>query len=166
MPKGYKHTWKTKQLLRKLKLGKKLLPEHRAKVIKTLSSYGNQLGDKNPNWKGGRITVYSDKRKKKDRVKATKGYIWLRLPNHPKAYKGGYYPEHRYILEQKMGRTLKRYEHVHHINGVKDDNRPENLELINAQTHNLVSRLESRIKELEKENKQLKLLKLKLKIGE
>jgi len=32
-------------------------------------------------------------------------------------------------MEEKIGRTLLKEENVHHLNGVKDDNRPENLEL-------------------------------------
>ena len=37
--------------------------------------------------------------------------------------------EHHVVMEQKLGRPLEKNERVHHINGIRNDNRPENLEL-------------------------------------
>lgn len=44
--------------------------------------------------------------------------------------------EHRYIMEQFIGRKLTRFEFVHHINGNKKDNRIENLKIMSPQEHN------------------------------
>jgi endogenous inhibitor of DNA gyrase (YacG/DUF329 family) len=43
--------------------------------------------------------------------------------------------EHRYVVEQAIGRKLRADEHVHHVNGDKADNRLENLEAIDPTSH-------------------------------
>lgn len=73
-------------------------------------------GKKSCAWKGGRI---------KDKF----GYIQIWKPDHPNCKSAGYIHEHRYVMSEYLGRPLKSGENVHHKNGIKDDNRIENLEL-------------------------------------
>lgn len=73
-----------------------------------------------PNWKGG-VNKHSS------------GYLKAKAPiGHPLADKAGYVMQHRLVMEQHLGRTLEAHERVHHKNGVRDDNRIENLELWDA----------------------------------
>lgn len=72
---------------------------------------------------------------RKCRIKAGSGYIFIRDPESPMANVSGYVREHRHVMAQVLGRPLEKHEHVHHRNGVKDDNRPENLELVLRSPH-------------------------------
>jgi hypothetical protein len=58
--------------------------------------------------------------------------------------------QHRWIIEKHLGRKLKKIEIIHHLNGIKDDNRIENLAVCTNTTHHLfIRKLKDRIKELE-----------------
>jgi HNH endonuclease len=58
-----------------------------------------------------------------------RGYVLIYDPTHPNAHKTGYVAEHTKVMAAMLGRPLERFEEVHHKNGIRSDNRPENLEL-------------------------------------
>lgn len=94
-------------------------------------------GEFGPAWRGGR-------RKRAD------GYIGILTPNHPKADSGGYVPEHILVCEKTLGKPLPEGWIVHHLNGIRDDNRPENLVPMPKGAHNKQFDLyQKRIRELE-----------------
>jgi endogenous inhibitor of DNA gyrase (YacG/DUF329 family) len=74
-------------------------------------------------------------------IRDSGGYLRLWEPDHPKANQGRV-TEHRWLVEQALGRYLRTEEHVHHVNGVKDDNRLENLQVLGAQEHRLLTAAE------------------------
>lgn len=70
---------------------------------------------RNPQWKGGK--------------KQNEGYVLIKCHEHPYKNISNYVFEHRIVMEKHLGRYLTVEEVVHHINGIKNDNRIENLML-------------------------------------
>jgi hypothetical protein len=100
--------------------------------IPLVARRGAQLGPKNPAWIGGRIIDKS-------------GYALLLQPDHPYANSGGYVREHRLVMEAHLGRYLEPGEVIHHVNGDKQDNRLENLELFSTNGQHLAHTLVGKI---------------------
>lgn len=57
------------------------------------------------------------------------GYRYRQQRDHPNAHSTGKVAEHVIVMTEQLGRALMPGESVHHLNGIRDDNRPENLEL-------------------------------------
>ncbi len=76
----------------------------------------------NPN----RVCMECHRRKWKGRTRHAEGYVIVTVEPGRNGRKD---LEHRIVMERVLGRKLRRGEVVHHKNGIRDDNRPENLEL-------------------------------------
>lgn len=77
-----------------------------------------------------RLTQYGEYRRMTD-----KGYAMRWAPGHPAAGKSGYVAEHR-MVAWDAGTLTDLRDVVHHLNGVRDDNRLENLQVLTPQEHN------------------------------
>lgn len=92
------------------------------KEIEFINRSNARKSEKSSNWKGG--------------VKKTsKGYIQVLLPTHKRADKCGYVMEHILVYEKETGIEIPINCCIHHLNGIKDDNRIENLCMMTNSAH-------------------------------
>lgn len=78
--------------------------------------WAGRVGPEAANWRGGR-------------TRSGSGYVRIFKPDHPGANCNGYVYEHRYVMEQKLGRLLEKGELVDHIDRNRSNNHPDNLRL-------------------------------------
>jgi len=100
---------------------------------------GKYTGAKNPGYRGGRHFLPN-------------GYVMVLAPfDHPYRPKTGYIPEHRLVMEKKIGRYLLPTEVVDHIDGLRLHNAPENLRLYSKNGDHLKASLTGKKKKWSKE---------------
>jgi hypothetical protein len=63
----------------------------------------------------------------KRKTKQINKYIAVWVPEHPKSFNGGWYYEHRLVVERELGRILNEWETIHHIDNNPANNKIENL---------------------------------------
>jgi hypothetical protein len=136
--------------------GKRRTDEFKARMSilvksKQGSYQGKNTGKHHPQWRGGKTI-------------ATGGYVLIHISELSDTerewfsnQKNDYVAEHRVVVSRRLGRQLKRSEHIHHINGIKGDNRDENLMLFDSSRHMREhANIWKHICLLESENKRLR----------
>lgn len=96
----------------------------KTKEISFLNRSNARKGEKSSNWNGG--------------VRKTrKGYRQILMPHHKRSDSNGYVMEHIVVFEKESGITVPNGCCIHHLNGIKDDNRIENLCMMTRSSHTI-----------------------------
>ena len=109
-----------------------------------------KVGEENSNWKGGRTKA--------------NGYVYIRTKRISGGAGQAYKAEHHIVWEEHNGKLPANWV-VHHLNGIKDDNRLENLVGMRRKEHSprlVTAPYQKRIRELESQLKELQQLKLEI----
>ena len=156
---GKKHTLATRKLMRQNHVNVRGKNNPGYIDGRTLKKYfcgcGKEINKDTALYRGGKCPSCCKKGNlrsfKNGRAKDGHGYVKIYLPKHPKN-NCKYVLEHRLVMEKKLGRKLKRHEIIHHLNGIRNDNRVENLMLVTRKTHEghtFIHQLQKQIRELE-----------------
>lgn len=124
---GYKHSEETRAKISRANKGRVLSEEHKRKA--QTANLGRKFG---PCTEGKKIKIAQANSKMFQKRVMKNGYVVMVVslyPNHRRVY------EHRWVMEQHVGRSLETWESVHHKNGIKTDNRLDNLEIIDRKEH-------------------------------
>lgn len=115
-PQYWKGKKRDSETMRKLQEGKiRWIKDHPEEYKLSRAKVGLKIsGENNINWNGGIM-------------KTVQGYVRILSKDHPNKDRHGYVLEHRLVMEKHLGRYLRPEEVVDHINGIKNDNRIENL---------------------------------------
>ena len=110
-------------------------------------------GAANPLWKGGSFLSKGYRMRSLGSLTTEERAIAQQMTAKGRAY----LPEHRLVMAMRLGRPLLSSEVVHHFNGVKTDNRIENLELLDDATHKREhKRIDRELRALRAENERLR----------